>query len=309
VSKAGEAEIEKIVDTIARRVEAELEKRGRMPAAAPKAGSSSLPCDTCPVSSKCDSKTVAGSLNEGAKRISTSGAIEQSPCGHVAPYIDHTILKPDATREELKKVCDEARRFGFATVCVNSSNVRYVAACLEGSSSVAIAVVGFPLGAATTGAKVFETREAIRNGAKEIDMVINIGALKSKDYKYVEDDIRGVVEAAGSIPVKVILETSTLDRDQKVIASALSKAAGAAFVKTSTGFAGGGATVEDVALMRQVVGEDMGVKASGGVRTIDDAQRFIEAGASRIGASSSVAIVQCVKPKADDKAAAKPKAY
>jgi deoxyribose-phosphate aldolase len=140
-------------------------------------------------------------------------------------------------------------------------------------------------------------------------MVINVGALKSKDYKYVEDDIRAVVDAAGSIPVKVILETSMLDRDQKVIACALSKAAGAAFVKTSTGFGGGGATAEDVALMRQVVGEDMGVKASGGVRSIDDAQRFIEAGATRIGASSSVAIVQCVRPKVDDKAAAKPKAY
>jgi deoxyribose-phosphate aldolase len=302
-------EIDKLVDVIARRVEAELVKRS---AGLPISGSgqSSLPCNTCAVSSKCDSKAVVGSLNEGAKRISTSGAIEATPCGHVAPYIDHTILKQDATREELKKVCDEARRFGFATVCVNSSNVRYVAACLEGSTAVPIAVVGFPLGAATPGAKSFETREAIRNGAKEIDMVINIGALKSKDYKYVQDDIRAVVEAAGSIPVKVILETSMLDRDQKVIACALSKAAGAAFVKTSTGFAGGGATAEDVALMRSIVGDDMGVKASGGVRTIDDANRFIEAGASRIGASSSVAIVKCAKPDPSAKSAPKAaKAY
>ncbi|MCK6552403.1 deoxyribose-phosphate aldolase [Myxococcota bacterium] len=214
--------------------------------------------------------------------------------------MDHTILKPDATKDELRKVCDEARKYHFATVCVNSANVRFVAACLEGSGVKAIAVVGFPLGAATTGAKAFETREAIRNGAQEIDMVINIGALKSKDYALVQSDIRGVVEAAGAIPVKVILETSMLDRDQKVIACALSKAAGAAFVKTSTGFGGGGATAEDIALMRQVVGDDIGVKASGGVRTIDDAEKMIEAGASRIGASSSVAIVQCVRPSAQD---------
>jgi deoxyribose-phosphate aldolase len=248
---------------------------------------------------------VLGSVNLGAKRLSTSGPVESPPCSHVAPLIDHTLLKPDATKDELRKVCDEARRFGFATVCVNSSNVRFTAACLEGSGVKAIAVVGFPLGAATSGAKSFESREAIRNGAQEIDMVINIGALKSKDYAYVLADIRAVVDAAGSIPVKVILETSMLDRDQRVVACALSKAAGAAFVKTSTGFGGGGATPEDVALMRAVVGEDMGVKASGGVRTIDDAERVIAAGASRIGASSSVAIVQCEKKDA----AAKPKGY
>jgi deoxyribose-phosphate aldolase len=283
-------DIDRLVDIIARRVEAEIAKRT--------AESGVAPCNTCAVSTACDSKSVIGSVNLGAKRLSTSGAVENAPCSYVAPLIDHTILKPDATKDELRKVCDEARRFGFATVCVNSSNVRFVAACLEGSSVLPIAVVGFPLGAATTGAKSFETREAIRNGAKEIDMVINIGALKSKDYEYALDDIRAVVEAAGSIPVKVILETSMLDRDQKVIACALAKAAGAAFVKTSTGFGGGGATPEDVALMRQVVGEDMGVKASGGVRTIDDANRVIEAGASRIGASSSVAIVQCAKPAA-----------
>lgn len=281
----GSQDIDHLVDVIARRVEAELRARGTMVA----------PCATCPVNTACDSKAVIGSVNLGAKRISTSGAIEHPPCGHVAPLIDHTILKPDATKDELRKVCDEARRFGFATVCVNSSNVRFVAGCLEGSGVKAIAVVGFPLGAATPGAKAFETREAIRNGAREIDMVINIGALKSRDYHCVLDDMRTVVDAAGPIPVKVILETSMLDRDQKVIACALAKAAGAAFVKTSTGFGGGGATPEDVALMRAVVGDDMGVKASGGVRTIDDVERVIKAGASRIGASSSVAIVECAK--------------
>jgi deoxyribose-phosphate aldolase len=299
-------DIDRLVDVIARRVESELAKR----AGAVSPGDQIAPCGTCSASGRCDTKVVLPSVNLGAKRLSTSGAIENAPCGYVAPLIDHTILKPDATKDELRKVCDEARRFGFATVCVNSSNVRFVAACLEGSSVKAIAVVGFPLGAATSGAKSFETREAIRNGAGEIDMVINIGSLKSKDYAYVLQDIRAVVDTAGSIPVKVILETSMLDRDQKVIACALAKAAGAAFVKTSTGFGGGGATPEDVALMRAVVGEDMGVKASGGVRTIEDAERVIEAGASRIGASSSVAIVQCAKPTAAEASKSeKKKAY
>lgn len=282
-------DMDKLVDVITRRVEAELAKRGLGgDSASSSCASGGAPCAPCAAGGTCATKAGAKSSGDGPA------------CAYVAPYIDHTILKPDATKDELRKVCDEARKYHFATVCVNSANVRFVAACLEGSGVKAIAVVGFPLGAATTGAKAFETREAIRNGAQEIDMVINIGALKSKDYALVQSDIRGVVEAAGAIPVKVILETSMLDRDQKVIACALSKAAGAAFVKTSTGFGGGGATAEDIALMRQVVGDDIGVKASGGVRTIDDAEKMIEAGASRIGASSSVAIVQCVRPSAQD---------
>lgn len=240
----------------------------------------------------------------GAARIGAAPGGGKTPAS-LAALIDHTLLKPEATREELRAVCEEARRYGFATVCVNSANVRYVAACLEGSGVKAIAVVGFPTGAATMGAKAFETREAIRNGAQEIDMVLNIGALKSKDYALVIDDIRAVVDAAGRVPVKVILETSKLERDEKVIASALSKAAGAAFVKTSTGFGGGGATADDVALMRAVVGDDVGVKASGGVRTIDDVEAMVKAGANRVGASSSVAIVKCERPKAG----APPKAY
>lgn len=290
MTQKSDAEIDRLVEVIVRRVEAEL-----APRTAPRPSGEVAGCASCEAAPRCDSKVVGASLEQGAKRISTSGSIEAAPCGHVAALIDHTLLKPDATRDELRKVCEEARRFGFATVCVNSANVRFVAACLEGSSVKPIAVVGFPLGAATCGAKAFETREAIRNGAQEIDMVINIGALKSKDYRLVEEDIRAVVTAAGNVPVKVILETSMLDHDQKIIACALSKAAGAAFVKTSTGFGGGGATPEDVALMRAIVGEDMGVKASGGVRTIDDVERVIAAGASRIGASSSVAIVKCTK--------------
>src|ERR1700694_1424664 len=177
----------------------------------------------------------------------------------LAPYIDHTLLKPDAPRDDLVKLCDEARKYGFATVCVNSSNVALASRLLQGCSTKPIAVVGFPLGAGTTSAKTFETREAIRAGAAEIDMVINIGQLKAKNYAYVECDIREVVQAAKPRPVEVILETGALTRDEKIIACALAKAAGAAFVKTSTGFGPGGATVEDVALMRQIVGEGFGV--------------------------------------------------
>jgi deoxyribose-phosphate aldolase len=209
----------------------------------------------------------------------------------IAPFIDHTLLKPEATRDEILKLCDEARKYGFATVCVNAANVGTAARALAGSSVLAIAVVGFPLGATTPHAKAFETREAVRCGAKEIDMVINIGALKSKDYALALHDIQAVVKAAQSVPVKVILETSQLTDDEKIVACALSKAGGAAFVKTSTGFAKGGATAEDVALMRRIVGDDIGVKASGGVRSTDDALKMIAAGANRIGASASVAIV------------------
>lgn len=287
-----DSDVERIVDIITQRVKAEMGQHTAAPANPSHAGPVA-PCDTCAVRGKCDSRNVIGAVNLGARSIGTSGPIEDTPCGHVAPLIDHTLLKPEATREQLAKLCEEAKRYGFATVCVNSANVRYCAALLDGSNVKPIAVVGFPLGAATPGAKAFETREAIRAGAKEIDTVVNIGALKSRDHRYVLEDIKAVVDAAGSIPVKVILETSKLTDAEKVMACALSSAAGAAFVKTSTGFGGGGATAEDVALMRDCVGDALGVKASGGVRTIEDANKVIEAGASRIGASSSVAIVKC----------------
>lgn len=234
--------------------------------------------------------TVERMVNEGAVRFSTAQG-QQPPIQGLASMIDHTLLKPDVSHDQIRKLCEEAAKYKFATVCVNSSNVGLAAQLLAGTGVKAIAVVGFPLGASTPRAKAFETLEAIRAGALEIDMVINIGALKSKDYKLVFDDIKGVVEAAGNIPVKVILETSNLNTDEKIIACGLSKAAGAAFVKTSTGFGGGGATVEDIKLMRRIVGSDIGVKASGGVRTLEDAQRMIEAGANRIGASASVEIV------------------
>jgi deoxyribose-phosphate aldolase len=244
-------------------------------------------------------------IHEGADRI---GHVAESPFqphllqGHdsLAAKIDHTLLKPDATREEIARMCEEARKYQFATVCVNSTYVGHVAELLKGSGVKAIAVVGFPLGAASTASKAFEARESIRAGAQEIDMVINIGALKSREYGTVLEDIRSVVEASRPYGVKVILETSSLNEDQKVIGCALSKAAGAAFVKTSTGFASGGATADDIALMRRIVGPEMGVKASGGIRTFEDAEKMIAAGASRIGASASVAIVlRTPTPKKD----------
>jgi deoxyribose-phosphate aldolase len=233
-------------------------------------------------------------LRMGISRVS-AGPGGAKPDGNIAGMIDHTILKNDATKEQLKKVCDEARQWGFATVCVNAVNIPFVARELAGCSVKPIAVVGFPLGAMTPMAKAFETREAVRFGAKEIDMVINIGALKGRDYTLVLTDIVSVVQAAKPYPVKVILETGSLTRDEKVIACSLSKCAGAAFVKTSTGFGPGGATVEDIALMRSIVGPEIGVKASGGVRDTEIAQSMIKAGANRIGASASIAIVTGAK--------------
>jgi deoxyribose-phosphate aldolase len=242
-------------------------------------------CGSC---NNFDSCATVQTVNFGATRIAPDRVRTSAD---IAPYIDHTLLKPDATREDVVKLSEEARKHGFATVCVNSAHVGTAARVLHGSKVVPIAVVGFPLGAGLPTAKAYEAREAIRCGAREIDMVINIGALKSRDFGLVLKDIAAVVEASRPWPVKVILETSQLNADEKVAACVLSKAAGAAFVKTSTGFTGGGATAEDIALMRRVVGDDMGVKASGGIRSTEDALRMIQAGANRIGASASVAII------------------
>ena len=250
---------------------------------------------SCTGCANFDSCATVSAVKGGAARIAPD-RIKTSQ--DIAPYIDHTLLKPEATREEVVKLAEEARKHGFATVCVNSANVGTAARVLQGSKTVPIAVVGFPLGAALPTAKAFESREAIRCGAREIDMVINIGALKAKDYALVLKDIQLVVEASRPHPVKVILETSQLTLEEKIVACGLSKAAGAAFVKTSTGFTGGGATAEDIALMRKVVGEDMGVKASGGVRSQEDALKMIQAGANRIGASASVAIISGQKSNA-----------
>ncbi|MDY0002964.1 MAG: deoxyribose-phosphate aldolase [Polyangia bacterium] len=207
--------------------------------------------------------------------------------------IDHTLLKADATEAEIRKLCAEAREHGFASVCVNPGWVGLSAELLAGSPVKVCTVIGFPLGATTPTAKAVETRDAIANGATEVDMVINVGALKSGNDDLVRRDIAAVVESArGQAITKVILETALLSREEKVKACLLAKMAGADFVKTSTGFSTGGATVEDIALMRETVGPEMGVKASGGIRSAEDAQAMIAAGATRIGASASVAIAK-----------------
>lgn len=207
-------------------------------------------------------------------------------------YIDHTLLKPDASQEQIMNLIEEATEHDFASVCVNPTWVAFAAQALKGTDVKVCTVIGFPLGANTPEVKAFEAEDAIQNGADEIDMVINIGALKSQDYELVEKDIRAVVEAAKGTLVKVIIETCLLTEDEKVKACQLAQEAGADFVKTSTGFSTGGATVADVTLMRETVGPDMGVKASGGARSYEDALAFIEAGATRIGASSGVAIMK-----------------
>ncbi|MBP2026687.1 deoxyribose-phosphate aldolase [Acetoanaerobium pronyense] len=209
----------------------------------------------------------------------------------LSKYIDHTLLKADAKDDEVLKLCKEAKEYGFFSVCINPSFIELAKKELEKSDVKVCTVIGFPLGATTTETKEFETKDAINKGAHEIDMVINISRLKAKDYEYTLKDIKAVVNAAkDKALVKVIIETCLLTDEEKVKACEIAKEAGADFVKTSTGFSTGGATKEDIALMRKTVGEGMGVKASGGVRTYDDAVKMIENGASRIGASSSIAI-------------------
>ncbi|MCI1477923.1 MAG: deoxyribose-phosphate aldolase [Clostridium beijerinckii] len=210
----------------------------------------------------------------------------------IAKYIDHTILKPEATVEDVKKLCKEAKEYNFASVCVNGCYAKLVSTELMGTDVKTCVVVGFPLGAMTKEAKAFETNQAIENGATEIDMVINVGALKDKNYSLLKEDIEAVVNAAkGKALVKVIIETCLLTDEEKVKACEIAKEVKADFVKTSTGFSTGGATKEDIALMRKTVGPDLGVKASGGVRDFKAAMDMINAGASRIGASASISIV------------------
>lgn len=215
---------------------------------------------------------------------------------NVAQYIDHTILNADATKEDIKRICEEAKEYNFKTVCIQPYWVKYAKELLAGTEVGVTTVIGFPLGANTTEIKVAEAKQAVTEGASDVDMVINIGALKSEDYDTVLDDIKAVVDAvAGKAIVKVIIETSLLTKAEKIRASELAKQAGADFVKTSTGFSTGGATLDDVQLMRATVGPDMGVKASGGVRTFEDAKAMIEVGATRIGASSGISIVEGAK--------------
>ncbi|MBS1858684.1 MAG: deoxyribose-phosphate aldolase [Acidobacteria bacterium] len=229
----------------------------------------------------------------GASRVSASERLTKIDPA-VAALIDHTILKPEATRADVIKVCREARQYNFASVCVNPHWVPLVKAELSGSPVKVCTVVGFPLGATTTEAKVCETQAAVRSGAQEIDMVINVGALRSGETDTVREDIAAVARAAhsGGAILKVILETALLDDTQKRVACQLAKAARADFVKTSTGFSTAGATAHDIALMREAVGPEMGVKASGGIRTLEDLRQMAAAGATRIGASASVKIVE-----------------
>ncbi len=232
---------------------------------------------------------VRSLVESGADRISakrTEGKVARD----LARLIDHTLLNADATTEEIKKLCDEAREYKFATVCVNPVNVKTAARFLKGSGVGITTVVGFPLGATTPTVKAIETRDAIASGADEIDMVLNVGALKSGNFLLAEDDIKAVREASRGKVLKVILETALLDRNQIKKACEIAKEAGADFVKTSTGFGPGGAKEGDVKLMRETVGPSMGVKASGGVRSAEDARKMVQAGATRIGASASVAI-------------------
>lgn len=210
----------------------------------------------------------------------------------IAKYIDHTLLKPDATIFDIKRLCEEAVKYKFFAVCVAPAFISYVKEILSENEIKIATVVGFPLGNETTKTKIFEAKEAVRNGADEIDMVINIGYLKSKNYKYVHDEISAVKSELGDKTLKVIIETSLLNNEEKIIASTIVKSAGADFVKTSTGFSQGGATKEDIELIKKVVGENFGIKASGGIRTFEQALELIKAGANRIGTSSSVKIVE-----------------
>ncbi|RLD38550.1 MAG: deoxyribose-phosphate aldolase [Bacteroidetes bacterium] len=242
-------------------------------------------------------REILAKLEKSGASLKSNTAVQNSSAAtistqDVASIIDHTLLKPGATEKQFEQLCKEALEYKFMSVCVNSSWVPYVAKKVRGSSVKVCSVVGFPLGEMDTRSKAFETRNAIANGAHEIDMVINTSALKSGNLKLVEEDIRAIKRACRSTTVlKVIIETSLLTDAEKVIACEISKKVGADFVKTSTGFTGAGATVEDVALMRRVVGPKMGVKASGGIRDYKTAVAMIRAGASRIGAGGSVAIV------------------
>ena len=282
-----DATIECIIEQITRQVLILIQDDSAMPSA--KNGGSRTP-DICPDTYMDHVHPV---VTAGADRVASTLGIAPTDTS-VAHFIDHTLLKAEATHDQIAQLCYEARKYQFASVCINPTNVKLCAELLEGSGVPVCTVVGFPLGATPTEVKVFETQQAIRDGATEVDMVINVGALKSRDYELVERDIASIARVchAGNAILKVIIEAALLTDEEKVIASQLSKVAGADFVKTSTGFGPGGATPEDVALMRRVVGPSIGVKAAGGISTFEDAQKMIAAGASRIGASASVKIAQ-----------------
>jgi deoxyribose-phosphate aldolase len=287
-------EIEKLVSEVVRRVVERVEGAAVSAPAPPVTGTCTATAETCTSCGHCATQrtdAVREIIDSGACRIGSLPG-SQVACGDIAPFIDHTLLRANATEAEITKLCKEAIAYGFAAVCVNPAYVPLAAGILKGTSVKVCTVIGFPLGSMTSEAKAFETRDAIAHGADEIDMVINIGKLKSADYQYVLDDIRAVISAAQGRIVKVIIEAASLTDAEKVAACILGKAAGADYVKTSTGFGPGGATAADVALMRSIVGGEMGVKAAGGIRTCEDARAMLAAGATRIGTSASIAILK-----------------
>jgi deoxyribose-phosphate aldolase len=283
--KLDDETLERIIEQITRQVLVLLQEERERPAADEP--------PRVPISADNFAHRVQPVVSAGADRIAATLGVAPTD-GALSHLIDHTLLKPDATQDEIAQLCYEARKHEFASVCVNPSYVKLCAELLKGSEVLVCTVVGFPLGATSPESKAFEAQKAVRDGATEVDMVINVGALKSRDYETVERDIAGIARAchAGGAILKVIIEAALLTDEEKVAACQLAKVAGADYVKTSTGFGPGGATIEDVALMRQVVGSGMGVKAAGGIKTRQDAERMIAAGASRIGASASIKIVQ-----------------
>jgi deoxyribose-phosphate aldolase len=292
--------VQELVEVITRKVMDALAGRADAPARAAPAAEKPAEHDaeTC---ERCRTWNVSGARGpEETRALAEAGAsrvvatVGYCPASDgLASLIDHTLLKPDAAREDLERLCREAAQFCFASVCVNPNWVPLCRDLLRGVGVKVCTVIGFPFGSHLPDVKAYEARRAVEQGAEEVDMVINIGALKSKDYALVEQDIRGVVQAVGkNTVVKVILETSLLSRDEKIMGCSLAKAAGADYVKTSTGYGGGGATVEDVRLMRETVGPELGVKASGGIRTKQDVEAMVAAGATRIGASAGVKIVR-----------------
>jgi deoxyribose-phosphate aldolase len=275
------AELQRLIQMVVEEVAAATRRTGDTPSR----------CACHSVMFECCPDRLRGVLDAGATRL---GLHASGGVGSVAAMIDHTLLKPDATRQDIEVLCHEAREYAFASVCVNPTWVAACARLLHASDVKVCSVVGFPLGATTADAKQYETRRAIFDGAREIDMVINVGALKSGDVRLVEQDIEAVTMPCRDAGVlsKVIIEAALLTDEEKVTACTLAKAAGADYVKTSTGFGPGGATVADVALMRRVVGEEMGVKAAGGVRDYEGLKAMVAAGATRVGASAGVRIVQ-----------------
>ncbi len=284
MKKYDQATVERVIEEVTREVLLRLNQ--------PKVDAPSCNCNDGSCAENC-TQQVDRVVRAGADRLSaTIGTRPQN--SDIAHLIDHTLLKPDASQDQIAQLCYEARTYQFASVCVNPAHVKLSAQLLKGSNVPVCTVVGFPLGATPATVKAFETQQAIRDGAREIDMVINIGALKSEDYKVVYEDIASVVRAAhaGNSLVKVIIEAALLTDEEKVVACQLSKSAGADYVKTSTGFGPGGATVHDVALMRRVIGPVMGVKAAGGVGSYEDAKAMIAAGATRLGASAGIRIAK-----------------